>query len=468
MDSQSSFGPQRLQYQLKDLQRERDVLQKNVTRLEQDLIDALQREKWKDCTESWRGSEGSMRDLRSREGEGSNEKFTTTREVEIIEISDDEDEKAPSEKYPPLCVHMNNTTSTEVSRPTTTVEGTDSKALGTFSSTAGGHARLIEDENSRTESNKRRWLQIVDGKTSITRAPHNTKHPKIEGKSIKLETDAFDVEKSDLSDLSDLSNLTSSSDDDNDSNYEDEDEDETQSNAQGVALSRRAIHGAGHAHNPGMDWGSYTGPSVPIRSNLSPPRTSGPFPSPLSTRVAAIPSFIIPTLTPPPTPVSRPFLTETYSCAARQLLGQITASKNVPSGEIRHMIWPEMAPNPGLPRARGQPGTVVSMREDMDDLARRGVNMTLWVKVEGDGKPRWLYFGEYMMKRCKEDLRKEEFCAFSKLSQRKWAHILVTSMRECFAVLAARVWFHKYAGLGSPPRDNAIRTKTEEIVRAHK
>ncbi|KAI0310563.1 hypothetical protein OF83DRAFT_1178414 [Amylostereum chailletii] len=591
MNSQGSIGPQRLEYQLKDLQREHDVLQKNVAWLEQDLIDThhehdaallradsaereverlrgeLERERREhDSPEIRRGIfEAKPKalhwqpvNLLPSQGEGS-KKYLAKRKVEIIEITDDEDETEIPRNCPPRYVHMKEMASTEVNRPME--DGTDTKALVTSCSIAGHTRSPIVYDNSKTKFT-RRWLgsrhfQIVDGKPPTTHAPHHTKRPRIEGKLIEpgpgaikesaqhpqlhsfplyrtshpslpspedtksakcnldpravsvslpphFDREAFGmltkVEEPmwHLSDLSDLSNLTSSDDNDNNNNNnnnnnndndndddddkdyendedededeeeENEDEDETRSNAKDVASSRRAMHRARHASSTTTDWDSYASPSITIYSNPPPPRTYGPFLNPLSARVAAIPSYTIPQFTPPNTSVSRPFLTGTYSCAARQLLGQIGASKNVPSGEVRHMIWPEMAPNPGLPRARGQPGTVVSSREDMDDLVWRGVKMTLWVKVEGDEKPRWSYFGEYVMRRCKEDLRKEEFCAFSKQSQRKWACILATSMRECFASLAARVWFNKYAALEGPPGEFALRTKTEEIVRAHK
>lgn len=95
------------------------------------------------------------------------------------------------------------------------------------------------------------------------------------------------------------------------------------------------------------------------------------------------------------------------------------------------MLFPEYNQNPDLPRYPGAPGTIVSVRKE---LTEKGPIITIWVKVraaekEGDEdgrakgkgrakatekiKPRWMYFGNFEVRKSERPLSGEEFCAMT-------------------------------------------------------
>jgi hypothetical protein len=104
---------------------------------------------------------------------------------------------------------------------------------------------------------------------------------------------------------------------------------------------------------------------------------------------------------PPPVAVrvSRPALSEAYNLPGMGLLW-VSKSKRNP---LRIMM-PTYEVNPEMPRAPGEPGILLSCREEM---CKNGP-WTLFVKVEGLKTARWDYAGEYTSQTV-DKMSKEEF-----------------------------------------------------------
>ncbi|KAF5361192.1 hypothetical protein D9758_009020 [Tetrapyrgos nigripes] len=164
--------------------------------------------------------------------------------------------------------------------------------------------------------------------------------------------------------------------------------------------------------------------------------------------------------------VSRNWMWIQYGANENTLVAEIPASKNPHSPSAlpsdRYILFPNHEPNPNLPLGPGEPGIILTKRDDF--LGHSAISIFVKYSIlVASGKSRrvvWRYMGEYKPKLLRL-MSAEEFACLPKKTQTSWAKAIASSNWSCFVSILVRVHARRYS---RHPSSSSSSTDSAEIA----